>query len=82
MTDTTTDKPARKNPDWNEQLKIGSGPTHNGAWHRAIVVGRHLFNTEQWDGKGTLTIEDPYEAHYQLQVHGKQPEKDKDWKVE
>lgn len=61
----------QKQPDYNKYVKIGSGPTHNGAWHRAIEVAKNLFKAGRWDGQSTIIIEDPYEAHYTASVSWK-----------
>lgn len=55
--------PIKKNPDWNNQVKIGSGRWDTGAWHRAIDVAVNLFEAGAWDGKGLLVVHDAYGTH-------------------
>lgn len=47
-------------------IKIGAGPTHNGAWHRAIYVAQQLQEAGIWNGQTQLIINDPYDLHRRL----------------
>jgi hypothetical protein len=54
------------NPNYHDQVKIKEGPTHNGAWARAVDVAVNLFKSGRWDGQGTLFVRDAYEVHYKM----------------
>lgn len=58
--------PIKKNPDWNNQVKIGSGRWDTGAWHRALAVAVKLFEAGKWDGRGLLVVHSPYETHRKM----------------
>ena len=48
-------------------IKIGTGPTHDGAFHRAIAVARNLHKAGLWDGQTSLLIiNEPYNLHRRL----------------
>lgn len=64
---TESPSPIKKNPDWNNQVKICSGRCDTGAWHRAMDVAVRLFKAGVWDGRGLIVIKDAY------RVHGKMP---------
>jgi hypothetical protein len=52
--------------DYFNQVKIGSGPTHHGAWARAVDVATQLLNHGRWSGQGVLIIHDAYNAHHKM----------------
>lgn len=60
------------NPDWNWQVKIGSGRSDTGAHHRAIEIARQLLAIGRWpDHLNTLiVIHAAYDLHRQLQLSG------------
>lgn len=60
----------KKNPDWSQQVKIGSGRTDAGAFHRAVDVASELFRSDVWDGRGLVVVEDPYETHRKMKLLG------------
>jgi len=57
----------KKNPNWNDQVKIGRGRTDTGAFHRAIAVAVALFEGDTWDGRGLLIVHDAYETHLKME---------------
>jgi hypothetical protein len=59
----------KKNPHWNNQVKIGRGRTDAGAFHRAIAVAVELFRTGAWDGRGLLVVHDAYETHLKMSFY-------------
>jgi hypothetical protein len=54
------------NVDYFNQVKIQNGPSHNGAWARAVDVAAELLKHGRWSGRGTLIIHDAYEVHYKM----------------
>lgn len=54
------------NVDYFNQVKIYSGPSHNGAWARAVDVATQLLKHGRWSGQGTLIIRDAYDAHHKM----------------
>jgi hypothetical protein len=50
----------------HETIRIGSGPTDEGAWHRCIDIARRLRAADLWDGQQRLVIHDPYTLHNRL----------------
>jgi hypothetical protein len=54
------------NVDYFNQVKIYSGPSHNGAWARAVDVAIQLLNHGRWSGQGILIINDAYDAHHKM----------------
>jgi hypothetical protein len=49
-----------------ETIRIGSGPTDEGAWHRCIDIAHRLREAGLWDGQQRLIIHDPYTLHNRL----------------
>ncbi len=47
-------------------ITIGSGPTDEGAWQRAVEVAVKLHDADRWDGVAPLTLHDPYRLHQRL----------------
>lgn len=58
-----TPSPVKRNPDWNNQVKVGRGHNDLGAFHRAIAVAANLFKNGQWNGRGLVIIHDPYRTY-------------------
>lgn len=50
-----------------DQIKLSGPHTDQGAFDRAVLVARHLFETGQWDGRSEIVIADPYDAYRQLE---------------
>lgn len=59
--------PVKRNPDWNNQVKLGRGRNDPGAFARAIDVASRLFNDGKWDGRGLLVVHDAYDAHLKME---------------
>lgn len=48
-------------------IKIGAGPIHDGAFHRAIAIATNLHEAGLWDGQTSLLIiHNPYNLHRRL----------------
>jgi hypothetical protein len=60
------------NPDWNLQVKIGSGRSDIGAHHRAIEVARQLLAIGRWPNHldTLIVVYDAYDLHRRLQLSG------------
>ena len=58
--------PNKKNPVWNDQVKVGRGYSDGGGWHRALDVAVKLFEAGKWDGRGLLVVHEPYETHRKM----------------
>ena len=68
MSTVAQDSPSpKKNPQWNDQVKLGRGHTDTGAFHRAIAVASELFESGAWDGRGLLIVHDAYETHLKME---------------
>ena len=59
----------KKNPDWNDQVKLGRGRSDTGAFHRAIAVAVALFESGAWDGRGLLIVHEAYETHLKMEFY-------------
>ena len=55
-----------KNPDWNNQVKIGRGYSDPGGFHRASAIAAELFKAGKWNGRGLLVVHAPYDTHRKL----------------
>lgn len=66
---TQSPTPIKANPDWNNQVKIGSGRLDTGAFHRAIAVASALFKAGKWNGRGLLVVHDPYQTHLKQEFY-------------
>jgi len=55
-----------KNPNWNNQVKIGRGYSDPGGFHRAIAIAAELFKTGRWNGRGLLVVHAPYDTHRKM----------------
>ncbi len=58
--------PIKKNPVWNDQVKVGRGYSDGGGWHRALDVAVKMFEAGRWDGRGLLVVNEPYETHRKM----------------
>ncbi len=47
-------------------ITIGSGPWDTGAWHRAVMVAKTMYQEGLWDGEAVLTLHDPYMLYQRL----------------
>jgi len=50
----------------SRNITIGSGPSNEGVWHRAVMVAKALHDAGRWDGEATLTLHKPYQLHQRL----------------
>ena len=50
----------------SRNIIIGSGPSNEGTWHRAVMVAKALHDAGRWDGEATLTLHDPYRLHQRM----------------
>lgn len=61
--------PIKKNPVWNDQVKIGRGRSDTGAFHRAIAVAVKLFESGRWNGRGLLVVHEAYDTHLKMEFY-------------
>lgn len=47
-------------------IKIGTGHNDEGAWHRAVLIAKALYEAGRWDGVEEITINNPYDVHGRL----------------
>ena len=71
--------PVKKNPDWNNQVKLGRGYYDPGAFARAIDVAGRLFKDGKWDGRGLLVVHDAYDTHRKMWFWGEDLEEGRDY---
>lgn len=50
----------------SRNIIIGSGPSNEGIWHRAVMVALELHKAGLWDGIAKLTLNYPYQLHQRL----------------